>query len=71
MAMKFLDDQVLINYYLEGNEKAFEVLLLRHKDKIYRSIYYKIREREIAEDIFQETFVKIVQHRRGAGTHER
>lgn len=61
MAMKFLDDQVLINYYLEGNEKAFEVLLLRHKDKIYRSIYYKIREREIAEDIFQETFVKIVQ----------
>ena len=61
MAMKFLDDQVLIHYYLEGNEQAFEVLLLRHKDKIYRSIYHKIREREIAEDIFQETFVKIIQ----------
>lgn len=61
MAMKFLDDQVLIHYYLEGNEQAFEVLLLRHKDKIFRSIYHKIREREIAEDIFQETFVKIIQ----------
>ncbi len=61
MAMKFLDDQVLIHYYLEGNEQAFEVLLMRHKDKIYRSIYHKIREREIAEDIFQETFVKIIQ----------
>nr|WP_294859868.1 sigma-70 family RNA polymerase sigma factor [uncultured Fluviicola sp.] len=61
MAMKFLDDQVLIHYYLEGNEQAFEVLLLRHKDKIYRSIYHKIREREIAEDIFQEAFVKIIQ----------
>ncbi|TSJ47884.1 RNA polymerase sigma factor [Fluviicola chungangensis] len=61
MAMKFLDDQVLIHYYLEGNEQAFEVLLMRHKDKIYRSIYHKIREREIAEDIFQEAFVKIIQ----------
>jgi RNA polymerase sigma-70 factor, ECF subfamily len=61
MAMKFLDDQVLIHYYLEGNEKAFEVLLLRHKDKIFRSIYHKLRDREIAEDIFQETFVKIIQ----------
>ncbi|MNJ92006.1 ECF RNA polymerase sigma factor SigW [compost metagenome] len=61
MAMKFLDDQVLVHYYLEGNEQAFEVLLMRHKDKIYRSIYHKIREREIAEDIFQETFVKIIQ----------
>ena len=61
MAMKFLDDQVLIHYYLEGNEQAFEVLLLRHKDKIYRSSYHNIREREIAEDIFQETFVKIIQ----------
>ena len=61
MAMKYLDDQVLIHYYLEGNEQAFEVLLMRHKDKIYRSIYHKIREREIAEDIFQETFVKIIQ----------
>lgn len=61
MAMKFLDDQVLIHNYLEGNEQAFEVLLMRHKDKIYRSIYHKIREREIAEDIFQETFVKIIQ----------
>ncbi len=61
MAMKFLDDQVLIHNYLEGNEQAFEVLLMRHKDKIFRSIYHKIREREIAEDIFQETFVKIIQ----------
>lgn len=60
MAMRNLDDQQLVQYYLEGNEQAFEVLLLRHKDRIYRSIYNKVRERDLAEDIFQEAFVKII-----------
>jgi RNA polymerase sigma-70 factor (ECF subfamily) len=61
MAMKSYDDQSLVHEYLLGNEKAFEVLLLRHKDRIFRAIYHKVRDREIAEDIFQEAFVKIVQ----------
>ncbi len=60
MAMKNLDDQQLVSIYLDGGEQAFEVLLLRHKDKIFRSIYNKIRDRELAEDIFQETFVKVI-----------
>lgn len=60
MAMKHLDDQQLVSIYLEGGEQAFEVLLLRHKDKIYRTIYNKVRDRELAEDIFQEAFVKII-----------
>jgi RNA polymerase sigma-70 factor, ECF subfamily len=61
MAMKYLDDQQLVQCYLEGNEQAFEVLLLRHKDKIFRSIYNKVRERDLAEDLFQEAFMKIIQ----------
>ncbi len=60
MAIKNLDDQELICIYLEGNEQAFEVLLLRHKDKIFRAIYNKLRDRDLSEDIFQETFVKII-----------
>ena len=60
MAMKNLDDQQLVSIYLDGGEQAFEVLLMRHKDKIFRSIYNKIRDRELAEDIFQETFVKVI-----------
>lgn len=60
MAMKQLDDQELVALYMEGNEQAFEVLLLRHKDKIYRAVYNKVRDRELAEDIFQEAFVKII-----------
>lgn len=55
-----MDDRELITLYIDGNEKAFEVLLLRHKDKIFRFIYLKIRDRVLAEDVFQETFVKII-----------
>lgn len=60
MAMKRLDDRDLISLYIGGDEKAFEVLLLRHKDKIYRFIYLKVRNHDLAEDIFQEAFVKII-----------
>ena len=61
MAMKHLDDRDLITEYIGGNEKAFEVLLARHKDKIYRFIYMKLRNQELANDVFQETFVKIIK----------
>jgi RNA polymerase sigma-70 factor, ECF subfamily len=60
MAMKRLDDRDLISLYIGGDEKAFEVLLLRHKDKIFRFIYLKVRNHDLAEDIFQEAFVKII-----------
>lgn len=60
MSMKTMDDQQLVTAYLAGNPKAFETLLLRHKSKIYRFIYLKIKSQELAEDIFQETFVKII-----------
>lgn len=60
MTMRHLDDQQLVSLYTNGEEQAFEVLLMRHKDKIFRSVYNKVRDRELAEDIFQETFVKII-----------
>lgn len=60
MVTKRMDDSLLVTLYQEGNEKAFEELLFRHKDRIYRAIYLKIRNQELAEDIFQETFVKII-----------
>jgi RNA polymerase sigma-70 factor (ECF subfamily) len=60
MQLKSLSDQELIPLYLEGNSQAFEVLLSRHKDKIYTSIYLFVKDRELAEDIFQDVFIKIV-----------
>ena len=55
-----MDDHELISAYIHGNEQAFEALLMRHKDKLFRFIYLKVRDRELAEDIFQEVFVKII-----------
>ena len=60
MQLKMLNDQDLISLYLNGNQSAFEVLLKRHKDKIYTSIYLFVKDTELAEDIFQEVFIKIV-----------
>jgi RNA polymerase sigma-70 factor (ECF subfamily) len=54
------DDRALILMYISGNEKAFEVLLLRHKDKIFRSINMKVRDEALANDIFQDAFIKII-----------
>ena len=60
MTLKMLNDQELILLYLSGNQQAFEILLNRHKDKIYTSIYLFVKDTEQAEDIFQEVFIKIV-----------
>ncbi len=53
-------DRELVIAYLEGNEKAFEQLLLRHKRKVWSHIYLLVRDRELTEDLFQETFIKVV-----------
>jgi RNA polymerase sigma-70 factor (ECF subfamily) len=60
MIMKRLDDRELVSLYINGNEKAFEQLLIRHKDKIYRFIYLKVKDKALSDDLFQETFVKII-----------
>lgn len=66
-----LDDKSLICLYLEGQEKAFETLLNRHKNKIYTSIYLFVKDRDLAEDIFQDVFIKIVDTlRKGKYNHE-
>ena len=71
MQVILLSDQDLIQQYLNGNERAFEVLLNRHKTKIFTSIYLFTRDNEVAEDIFQEVFIKIIDTlRKGKYNHE-
>jgi RNA polymerase sigma-70 factor, ECF subfamily len=60
MSMKSLNDQQLVELYQKGDNKAFEVLLLRHKSKIFRFIYLKVKDHELSNDLFQEVFVKII-----------
>lgn len=71
MKFKELSDKDLIQHYLDGQDKAFEVLLNRHKEKIYTSIYLFVKEQSKAEDIFQEVFIKIIKTiRNGKYNHE-
>jgi RNA polymerase sigma factor (sigma-70 family) len=66
-----LNDQQLIHSYLNGNERAFEELLKRHQQKIYTSIYLFVKDQSLAEDIFQEVFIKIIDTlRKGKYNHE-
>jgi RNA polymerase sigma-70 factor (ECF subfamily) len=71
MQLNSLTDQELINNYLSGNDRAFETLLNRHKNKIYTSIYLFVKDTVKAEDIFQEVFIKIIDTlRKGKYNHE-
>lgn len=53
-------DQELIKLYLDGNDKAFETLMLRHKDKVFTSILLLVKDIALAEDFFQDTFCKVI-----------
>jgi RNA polymerase sigma-70 factor (ECF subfamily) len=55
-----LDDGTLVSHYKNGNEKAFEQLVKRHKSKVYTTIYLIVKDTYIAEDLLQDTFVKAV-----------
>ena len=58
--LKQMTDDMLVTLYLEGNNSAFDVLLNRHKDRLFNYIFFIVRSKEVAEDIFQETFVKAI-----------
>lgn len=53
-------DALLVNAYVNGDESALGELIARHKDRIYRFIYSKVYDRDVTEDIFQDTFVKVI-----------
>ncbi len=56
-----LQDSVLVSNYIKGDERALESLITRHKQKIYSFIMSKVLDKEIAEDIFQDTFIKVIK----------
>lgn len=60
MCLNDLNDSVLIKMYNNGNEFAFETLLFRYKNRIFNYIRTKIKDVDLSNDIFQDTFVKII-----------
>src|SRR5919206_2462699 len=55
-----LTDHELINSFIAGNVNAFEALVLRHKDKLYTSILFLVKDKYLAEDIFQDVFIRVI-----------
>ena len=53
-------DESLVEMFANGNNQAFDILLERHKDRVYNYILLIVRNREMAEDIFQETFMRAI-----------
>lgn len=55
-----LTDQQLIHLFKDGNAEAMETLVLRHKDKLYTSIFLLVKDKYLAEDLFQDMFIKVI-----------
>lgn len=60
MSILKLNDNEIVSIYCKGNENALEILLNRHKRKIFSSIYVIVKDNELANDLFQETFFKVI-----------
>jgi len=61
METHLLEDSQLIRLYAQGNERALNTLINRHNQRLSSFIYSKIGDREITEDIFQDTFIKVIR----------
>ena len=60
MLLSNLSDQELVKNYIKGDNSSFEVLLNRHKNRVFAFIMSKIKNKDLSEDIFQDTYVKVV-----------
>ncbi len=63
--LKNQPDQELVRAYMNGDSNALSILIERYKDKIYTSIYLLVKDKYLAEDIFQGVFIRIIETLRG------
>jgi len=69
MKAHVISDQDLIGKYLSGQEPALEVLIRRHKNRVFAYILMIVKDKDLAEDIFQDTFIKVINTFR-SGTYK-
>ena len=60
-----MNDQELVQAYIQGDQSAIESLINKHRSKVYTYILLTIKNQQLAEDLFQETFIKVIQSLRG------
>ena len=61
MRKNSIPDSTLVREFIQGNEASLEVLIYRHKQRLYSFIYSKVLNRDLTEDIFQDTFIKVIR----------
>jgi RNA polymerase sigma-70 factor (ECF subfamily) len=61
MANVQTSDALLVKYYIAGDENALTILIEKHQTRIYGYIYSKISDRDLSDDIFQDTFIKVIK----------
>lgn len=61
MKKSLVNDQDLVQAYIKGDQSAIETLINRHRSKVYTYILLTIKNQPLAEDLFQETFIKVIQ----------
>jgi RNA polymerase sigma-70 factor (ECF subfamily) len=65
-----ISDSVLVERYLSGSEISLEILISRHQSRIFNFINSKVQNRDTAEDIFQDTFIKVIRTLKGGQYNE-
>lgn len=65
MKQPIVNDQELVQAYIQGDQSAIESLINKHRSKVYTYILLTIKNQQLAEDLFQETFIKVIQSLRG------
>jgi RNA polymerase sigma-70 factor (ECF subfamily) len=70
MSFQEMNDQELVHLYIKGQENALAILIARHKSRIYTSIYLMVKDDYLAEDIFQDTFIKVIKTLRAGKYNE-
>jgi RNA polymerase sigma-70 factor (ECF subfamily) len=65
-----LPDALLVKHYINGDEEALSILVKRHQSKIFGFIYSKVLDRDVSDDIFQDTFIKVIKTLKGNSYNE-
>ena len=60
MAQQPTPDRALIAQFQQGDQRAFEILFARHRDQVYTKLYLLVRDHDVAADLFQDVFIKVV-----------
>ncbi len=70
MQAKLISDKELIEKYLSGNQNSLEHLIHRHKNRIFAYILMVVKDKQLADDIFQDTFIKVINTLRSGSYKE-